>query len=103
MRNLKMMLALVAIVLAGACSDDRAATPAAAAGSNDTTANAQQNLTPEELGELGAKIAKNSNDAQKILSERGLNEQSFEQAVRKVSEDPAAAKRYSEAYKRASA
>jgi hypothetical protein len=34
---------------------------------------------------------------------RGLDEQKFEQAVRKVSEDPAAAKRYSESYKKAGA
>lgn len=60
------------------------------------------NLSPEELGELGAKIKKNPGDAQKLLSEKGLTEQSFEQAVRKVAENPEQSKRYAEAYKKAS-
>ncbi|MGH9419672.1 MAG: hypothetical protein ACRD3J_06850, partial [Thermoanaerobaculia bacterium] len=58
-------------------------------------------LTPEQLGELGAQIKKTPNDADKILADRGLNEQSFAAAVRKVSENPADAKRYATAYKSA--
>lgn len=94
-------------VLAGACSNDQpaatadkapAATPAAAASASSGT-----ELTPEQLGELGAQIRKTPNEAQRLLSERGLDEQKFEQAVRKVSEDPEAAKRYSESYKKAGA
>lgn len=64
---------------------------------------AASSLTPEQLGEIGAKIKKQPSDAQKILSENGLTEESFEDAIRKVSEDPQASKRYAEAYKRASA
>jgi hypothetical protein len=59
-------------------------------------------LTPEELGELGAKIRKTPDRANEILRERGLNEKSFETEIRKVTEDPDASKRYAAAYKRAS-
>ena len=65
--------------------------------SNPTSAT----LSPEELGELGAKIKKNPDDAQKILSAKGLTTQSFEQQVRQVSQDPEASKRYAAAYKKA--
>lgn len=102
-----MTFALCALLLTGACANDErpaaatnaspAATPAAAESQQ------QANLTPEQLGELGAEIRKNPGEAQRLLSARGLNEQSFEQAVRKVSEDPAAAKRYADSYKRAGA
>lgn len=102
MRMLTMILAISAMLFAGACADERT-TEVATTGQNQPAAAAPQNLTPEELGELGARIEKNPGDAQRLLSERGLNEESFEQAVRKVSEDPAAAKRYSDAYKRTNA
>ncbi len=100
-----MALALCALLVAGACSNDE---PRAAAGAdtNKTPAVATQqqaDLTPEQLGELGAQIRKNPADAKRLLSQRGLDEQKFEQTVRKVSEDPAAAKRYSESYKKAGA
>lgn len=97
-------LIVLTLVLAGACSNDE---PAATSNATNTPAVASQQqqaeLTPEQLGELGAEINKNPKDAQRLLSARGLNEQSFEQAIRKVSEDPAAAKRYSDSYKKAGA
>lgn len=89
--------ALCALLLAGACSNDERAATAPAAGQQ------QAALTPEQLGELGAQIQKNPNDAQRLLAERGLNAQTFEQAVRKVAEDPAASKRYADSYKKAGA
>jgi hypothetical protein len=107
MKTTSMTLALCALLLAGACSNDQ---PAATAGASSSTPVAGQQastppaqLTPEQLGELGAQIRKNPADAKRLLTERGLDEQKFEQAVRKVSEDPAAAKRYSESYKKAGA
>jgi len=57
--------------------------------------------TPEQLGALGAEIKKHPNDAHKLIVEHGMTEESFAAAVRKVSEDPAAAKRYASAYKQA--
>ena len=59
-------------------------------------------LTPEQLGELGAAIRKQPDQAQKMLSERGLTEETFEQAIRRVTENPDSSKRYTEAYKKAS-
>ena len=103
MKTTSMAIALCALLVAGACSNDRPASSAGATADKTAAATQQADLTPEQLGELGAQITKNPNDAQRILSQRGLDEQKFEQAVRKLSEDPAAAKRYSESYKRASA
>lgn len=105
MKTTSMAFALCALLIAGACSNDRSGTAAdASAGKTPAVAAQQQaDLTPEQLGELGAEIRKNPADAQRLLTERGLDEKSFEQAVRKVSEDPAAAKRYSESYKKAGA
>lgn len=96
-----MTFALCALLLTGGCANDERA--AATDGSPAAAGQQQTALTPEQLGELGAQIRKNPDDAQRLLSARGLNEQSFEQAVRKVSEDPAAAKRYADSYKRAGA
>ena len=92
------IVALIAL-FAMACSDTERAQPTAGATS---AAPATTTLTPEQLGELGAAIKKNPDNAQSLLSEKGLNDQSFEQAIRKLSEDPAASARYAEAYKRAS-
>lgn len=65
----------------------------------ETKAAAEVNLTPEQLGEVGAQIAKNPENAKSILEARGLNEASFEKAVREVTEDPEASKKYAEAYR----
>ena len=96
-------VALCAVLLTGACSKgDRAST--APAGETPAVASQQPSeLTPEQLGELGAQIHKNPNDAQRLLAARGMNVDSFEKAVRKVSEDPAASKRYADSYKKAGA
>ena len=59
-------------------------------------------LTPEQLGELGAQIRKDPSRAQELLASRGLNEQSFEKAIRDVTENPDASKRYADAYRTAS-
>jgi hypothetical protein len=92
-----MALTICALLLAFGCQKE--ATTSGTATTEPAVASA--NLTPEQLGELGAKIKKQPSDAQRLLSEQGLTEQSFETAIRKVSEDPEASKRYAEAYKRA--
>lgn len=101
MKTISMALFLSALLFAGACSEESRVN-VATIDTKDTSAQAAS-LTPEELGELGAKIEKQPADAEKILSEKGLNEESFEQAIRKVSEDPEASKRYADSYKRAKA
>ena len=60
-------------------------------------------MSPEQLAQVGAAIKQSPDDAQRILADHGLTEESFEQAVRKVAEDPAASKRYADAYKKAGA
>lgn len=94
-------LALAALLMAGACSNEEpAASSVVQAESAQTEA---QELTPEELGELGAEIGKNPEQAKTLLADRGLDEQSFEQAIRRLAEDPDASKRYAEAYRKKSA
>ena len=98
MKTTSVALALIMLLAAG-CSDRSESVPTA---SSNEPAVAQSSMSPEQLGELGAQIKKNPNDAQRLLSEKGLTEESFEAAIRKVSEDPAASRRYAAAYKQAS-
>lgn len=98
-------MALVLSFALVACSNERKGDSKAAAGAAvDVPAVAtSQDLTPEQLGEIGARISKNSAQAKEILSEHGLDEKSFEQKIRKITEDPAASKRYAAAFEKAKA
>lgn len=103
MRKILMPLAIVVLALAAGCQNKAASTSAASDTSGTAVAQSSSStLSPEELGTLGAQIKKQPNDADKLLAEHGLNGQSFAAAVRKVSENPADAKRYTAAYKSAS-
>jgi hypothetical protein len=104
MRKTLIAIAALTLMLAFGCKNQSNNASSTPSDSNSNTVSTQQttNLSPEELGELGAKIKKNPADAQKLLSDKGLTEQQFEQAVRKVAESPEASKRYTEAYKKAS-
>lgn len=101
MKKITIAIAALSLVLAFGCKNQNQSasttTPQQAAQVSSNTT-----LSPEDLGELGAKIKKHPNDAQKLLSDKGLTEQQFEQAVRKVAESPQDSKRYAEAYKKAS-
>lgn len=55
-------------------------------------------LTPEELGRLGAELEQSPDRADEILAQHGLDEETFEQSVRKVTEDFDSAQRYADAY-----
>jgi hypothetical protein len=107
-KQLSMIAAALLVVLAAGCKNQQTAsnnaTPAPDKSAYSATSNTAQAsaLSPEDLGTLGAQIKKQPNDADKLLAERGLNEQSFAAAIRKVSEDPSSAKRYTAAYKKAS-
>lgn len=100
MRNTSLAIISVALLLLPACKNQSTSGSSASPAASRSIA-AQSNLTPEELGDLGAKIKKNPKDAEQLLSQHGLTEQSFEQAVRKVAESPADSKRYAAAYKKA--
>jgi hypothetical protein len=58
-------------------------------------------MTPEQLGELGAQIEREPERIDEILSERGLTRQSFEDEIRKITEEPEASRRYAQAYENA--
>jgi hypothetical protein len=60
-------------------------------------------LTPEQLGELGAQLSKNPDRADELLKQQGLTRDSFEKAVRDVTESADASKRYAAAYRRTAA
>jgi hypothetical protein len=98
-------MALVLSFALVACSNERNAESKAAAGAaaDVPAVAAGQELTPEQLGEIGARISKNSAQAKQILSEHGLDEKSFEQKIRKITEDPEASKRYAAAFEKTKA
>ncbi len=97
-----MSLLLSAVLLA--CSDSPQQTGAAASAPPQSSASAaNEEMTPEQLGELGAKITKQSGQAREILSQHGLDEKSFEAKIRKVTEDPDASRRYAAAFEKAKA
>jgi hypothetical protein len=101
MRTSLLALTMGAAMLAG-CRNNNSSTPSTSSSSGNAavTAPSTPSLTPEQLGELGASIHKHPSDGAKILSDRGLTEAQFERAIRQVSSDPAASKRYAAAYKR---
>lgn len=95
------LVVLLALVGCGAKDKQAAGTSTPASPQAQVATNASTTLTPEELGELGAKIRKTPERANEILRDRGLTEKTFETEIRKVTEDPEASKRYAAAYKRA--
>ena len=105
MRNALALSMIVLLAFAGGCKQTSNDQPASAAASGETPAatQASQELTPEQLGELGAQIRKTPDQANQLLSKHGLTEQTFEAQIRKVTENADAAKRYAEAYRKASA
>lgn len=101
MKSTLTMSLVVLLALAGCGAKDQQT--AATNAESSPQAQASVNLTPEELGELGARIRKTPERANEILRERGLTEKTFESEIREVTEDPEASKRYAAAYKKASA
>jgi hypothetical protein len=98
-RGTTFALALM-LALAAACNSDESRPMSK---SEQTPAASSGTLTPEQLGELGAEIRKDPARADEIMARRGLNQQSFEKAIRGVTENPEASKRYAESYRKASA
>ena len=101
MKALTVALVLT-LALAGACSNEQKATNVSETATTQATATTTQ-LTPEQLGELGAQIRKEPARASEILSQKGLDEAAFEKQIREVTENPESSKRYAAAYRKASA
>ena len=98
MKKLSIAIAALSLVLTFGCNQKSSTNASSQQGV--TTEQAQTNLTPEQLGEIGAKIKKHPSDVDKILTDNGLTQASFEKEIRKVSSDPAASRRYRDAYKK---
>lgn len=91
------------LALTVACQQDRQAasndTPASAA----PVASAPAAMTPEQLGALGAEIRKEPGRADELLGRHNLSREQFEKAIRDVTENADASRRYAVAYRKASA
>jgi hypothetical protein len=94
---------ILAVALVSGCKQQQNAASTPATTNDQTSATASTNMSPEQLGELGAQIKKHPKDANKLLSDHGLTEASFEKAIRQVTQDPDASKRYAAAFKKAKA
>src|SRR4051794_6030629 len=93
----------LSLLLLGGCKQktttDTVATPTTTSSTSTTVVT---NMTPEELGQLGAEIKKKPAEAKRILAEHGLDEATFEKAIRKVSSSIDESRRFAAAYKKAS-
>jgi len=98
---MKTALIAIALVMLVGCKQHENYTSATPEGAKSSPT-VQANLTPEQLGELGAQIKREPSRAHELLSAHGLDDQSFEKAIRKVTQDPVASKRYAAAFKQAS-
>jgi hypothetical protein len=99
--DMKKAIAIVALLAALGCKDKATSSSATQQPvSTEQSAQAQNNVTPEQLGEIGAQIKKHPSDTDKILSDHGLTQASFEKEIRRVASDPAASRRYRDAYKK---
>lgn len=92
-----MMVMIVSVALLAGCQGDR--TLVSKIDSQQQSSGAPV-LTPEQLGEIGAQIKKDPENAKQILEKRGMDEAEFEKAVRDVTENPEASKKYAEAFKK---
>ena len=102
--RITMALALsLALVACGDRNDNAQPSASAGAAVDAPSVATAQELTPEQLGEIGARISKNAAQTKQILSEHGLDEKSFEQKIRKVTEDPEASRRYAASFEKAKA
>jgi hypothetical protein len=86
---------VTAALLFGGCTREtrtQGSRPATVAGSE---------LTPEQLGSLGARIRQEPETAGALLEESGMDRDQFETAIRRLTEDPEASKRYARAFEEA--
>ena len=99
MRSIIAVLTLTALLLAG-CKEQQQETAAAQAA---PVAAPKSTLTPEQLGTLGAEIRKTPERGDELLAKHGLTRATFEQAIRDVTENADASRRYAEAFRKAGA
>lgn len=88
------ILAVTFLLLLGGCREEATSTSTATAVSASNAA-----LDPEQLGRLGAQVKKQPNEASALLKSHGLDERSFEEAIRRVTEDRESSRRYAAAFR----
>lgn len=98
-------IALTIFLSLAACQQKETANVAtpSAPPAQEQIATATPNLTPEQLGELGGLISNNPDRANQLLAQHNLTRESFEKAVRAVTENVDASKRYAAAYRKTAA
>jgi len=92
---------LLSVSLTGACSRHETSVNASSGSTAAVATKAPVSLTPEQLGELGALMRKNPSRADDLLTQHGQTRESFEKAIRDVTEKPDASRRYADSYRRA--
>jgi hypothetical protein len=88
------VLLAVALLAAGCANEPEVAEPEMA------TFDAAE-LSPEELGRIGARLSQEPGRAEAILAEGGVTWEGFEAAVREAAASVETARRYAEAYRAA--
>ena len=85
---MRRLIATTALALSlAACQNDGPVAESSPAPAGQMAAAQQQgSLTPEQLGELGARIRKSPNDAERLLAQHNLTAESFEAQIRAVTE-----------------
>jgi hypothetical protein len=96
-----LIIASLVLVAALGCKQKSSTTAESSPSSQPAVTAQAQNVTPEQLGQIGADIKHHPKDADKILADHGLTQDSFARAIRQVASDPAASRRYRDAYKKA--
>lgn len=96
-------LGLTVMLSFAACQQKETASVATPAPSAPPAAAAAQPLTPEQLGELGGLIQNNPDRATELLTQHNMTRESFEKAVREVTENVDASRRYAVAYRKTTA
>lgn len=99
---MKTTVIAIALMMLFGCKQQSHDNYSASSQPSDTKQVAATTMTPEQLGTLGAQIKKEPSRAHELLAAHGLDDQSFEKAIRKITQDPVASKRYAVAYKAAS-
>ncbi len=105
MRQALTLTMIVLLAFAGGCNQkaNENATASTNAQPQPAATQTAHEMTPEQLGELGAQIGKTPDRANDLLSQHGLTKETFEAQIRKITENPDASKRYADAYRKASA